>query len=178
MRAESHPASRAPVASGRAALVFCAAVAAAAAYVWWSAGRLPAVVAVHFGPSGAADGFMPRHGYIGFMLAVVVGVPAFLYLIGALGRRLPVRMIQVPHRQYWLAPERRAATLASFGRFGAWAAYATLALLCVVHGLVVRANAAQPPHLEQAPLVGAITLYMLALFIGMALVLARFFRAP
>jgi hypothetical protein len=180
VRADS---SRKPAAAGaarstRPALVFAAGVAAGAAFVWWSGGALPAVVASHFAPGGGADGFMPRDAYLGFMIALVVAVPTLLYLLGGLAARLPVRTIHVPNRQYWLAPERRAATVASFARFGVWAACATLALLCALHCLVLRANAARPAHLEQAPLIGFVSLYLLTLFVAMAVTLARFFRAP
>ena len=172
------PTSAAAVGAGRASLLFGAVVAAAAAYVWWSAASLPAIVASHFGPDGTGNGAMPRAEYVAFMLGLVVVVPALLYLLGGLATRLPVRMINVPNRGYWLAPERRAATLASFGRFGLWASYATLALLCAVHWLVVRANAAQPAQLELAPLIGLVSLYLLTLFVAMTIVLARFLRAP
>ena len=66
----------------------------------------------------------------------------------------------------------------AIGRFGLWASYATLALLCAVHWLVVRANAAKPAQLELAPLIGLVSLYLLTLFVAMTIVLARFLRAP
>lgn len=157
---------------------FVLVLALGAVFVWWSAGALPDVVASHFVAGGVANGFMPRGQYLGFMLALVVGVPSVLFFAGRLAARLPVRFINLPNRQYWLAPERRAATLASLGGFGAWAAYATLGILCLAHGLVVRANLEHPPRLEQAPFIGALALFFLALFIGMLVVLRRFFRAP
>lgn len=149
-----------------------------AGFVWWSSGVLPEVVASHFGAAGAADGFMPRGQYLGFMLSLVVTVPPLLFFLGRLASRLPAQLINLPNRQYWLAPERHAATLASLGRFGAWAAYATLGILCSVHWFVVQANLKHPPRLEQTPLLGVLALFFLALFVGMLLVLRRFFRVP
>jgi hypothetical protein len=159
-------------------IAFPLALAAAAAFVWWSGGGLPPVVASHFAAGGAADGFMERGAYIALMLALVVGVPALIHALARLAARLPVRFVNVPNRAYWLAPERRAATLASLRTFGLWASYATLALLCAVHWLVVRANSGHPAHLEQTPLVGVVAVYLVGLFIGMAAVLGRFLRAP
>jgi serine/threonine-protein kinase len=163
------------VASAKA---FAIALAAAAVFVWWSAGDLPAVVASHFVPGGAANGFMPRGAYIGTMLALVATVPTVLFLSTHLAARLPARFVNVPNRAYWLAPERRAATLASLAGFGALAAYATLGFLCAAHALVVRANRAHPPHLEEVPLIGALSLFLVALFAGMVVVLRRFLRTP
>jgi uncharacterized membrane protein len=158
--------------------VFFAFLAAAAAFVWWTSASLPEAVASHFGAGGAANGFMPRASFVAFTLALVVVVPALLHSLGWLSARIPVRFVNLPNRNYWLAPERRDATLAALGRFGGWLGYATLGLLCAVHWLVVRANAQQPPRLEQAPLVALVSIYLVALFVGMAAVLGRFFRVP
>ena len=158
--------------------VFFSFLAAGAAFVWWTSGGLPAIVASHFVASGAANGVMPRGPFVASMLALVVLVPALLYSIGWLSARIPTRFVNLPNKQYWLAPERRDATLVSLGRFGVWAGYATLAMLCILHWFVVRANARQPPHLEQAPLVALVAVYFVALFIGIVVVLGRFFKAP
>lgn len=159
-------------------IVFPLVLAAAAAFVWSSSGSLPDVVASHFGSGGAANGFMPRVAYVAVMLVLVVFVPGLLHLLGWLSSRLPVQWINVPNRRYWLAPERREATVSSFGKLGVWASYATLALLSLVHWLVVRANSVHPSHLEEAPLVGGVAVYLVALLVGVAVLLGRFFRVP
>jgi hypothetical protein len=157
---------------------FALVLGAAAAFVWWSAGGMPETVASHFAAGGVANGFMPRGRYVALMLGLVVAVPLVLERLGWLATRLPVAFVNLPNRQYWLAPERRVATLAALGRFGAWAGGATAVLLCVVHAFVVQANRLRPPRLDPAPLVGVVAVYMLALFVGMAVVLGRFFRIP
>jgi hypothetical protein len=156
---------------------FAIVVILAAALVGWSAQTMPAVVASHFVAGGAADASMPRGEYATFIVVLVVAVPTLLALVGRLSTRLPVRFVNLPNKRYWLAPERQAATLASLGRFGITSAYLTLALLCVIHGLVVYANTQRPPHLAQAPLIGIVALYLVALFLGMLLTMRRFFSA-
>lgn len=156
--------------------VFFVLLAAAAAFVWSTSASLPEVVASHFAAGGAANGFMPRASFVAFMLALVVLVPALLHSLGWLSARIPVRFVNVPNRNYWLAPERRDATLAALGRFGGWLGYATLGLLCAIHWLVVRANSLQPPRLEQAPLIGLVAIYLVAMFVGAVAMLVRFFR--
>ena len=159
-------------------VVFFLVVALASVFVWWSAGAMPAVVASHFVAGGAANGFMPRWQYVVFMIILVIAVPSTVFLAGVFASRLPARFINLPNKQYWLAPERRSATLASLGKFLVWSAYVTLGLLCLVHWFVVQANLVHPPRLEQAPLVGAMALFFAALFVGMVVVLRRFFRVP
>jgi hypothetical protein len=156
--------------------VFFVCLAAAAAFVWWTSGSLPDVVASHFGIDGAANGFMPRARFVAAALALVVVVPVSLRSLGWLSARIPVRFVNLPNKQHWLAPERREATLKSLAGFGGWLSYATLAFLCAVHWLVVRANSLQPPRLEQEPLIALLAIYLVALFIGVVAMLGRFFR--
>ena len=158
--------------------VFFVFVAAGAAFVGWTSGSLPQVVASHFVAAGTANGFMPRGPFVASMLALVVLVPTLLGSLGWLAARVPPAFVNLPNKQHWLAPERRAATLASLGRFGVWAGYATLAMLCTLHWFVVQANERRPPHLEPAPLTGLVAFYLVALVIGTVAVLGRFFRAP
>jgi hypothetical protein len=145
-------------------------------FVWWSSGVLPSTVAAHFAVDGAADGFMPRGQYVAFMMGLVIAVPTHVFWTARLASRLPLRFINLPNKQYWLAPERRAATLASLGAFGVWVACGLLGVLCVAHWLVVRANLEHPPRLEQAPLIAIVAAFLLALFVGIAVVLRRFLR--
>ena len=107
------------------------------------------------------------------MLALVVIVAQPCSLLGAIAPRLPERFVHVPNRQFWLAPERRTATLAAApapasGRGGDGRA-ACLRAAWFVAGQ--RGAAAAP---QQAPLVALMALYSVALFAGTGLVLTRF----
>ena len=78
----------------------------ASAFVWLTSGDLPPVVASHFGPGGAANGFTSKSTYTAFMLALVIAVPALIGFSAMFVRILPPRLINLPNRDYWLAPER------------------------------------------------------------------------
>ncbi len=153
-------------------------LALGAGFVGWSSSALPELVASHFAVGGAANGFMPRGQYVTFMLVLVLTVPSLIFFVGRLASRLPVQFVNLPNKQYWLAPERRADTLTSLGNLGAWAAYATLGVLCFTHWFVVHANIGHPPRLEQAPFIAVLAVFLLTLFAGMLIVLRRFFRVP
>src|SRR5271156_6894280 len=85
----------------------------AGTYVWVSGAALPDMVASHFGPSGTANGFMARASYVHFMLVLIVALPLSLGLLPGLLVGLPGVRINLPNRDYWLAPSRRAATIAA-----------------------------------------------------------------
>jgi uncharacterized membrane protein len=148
----------------------------AAIFVWWSSSAMPESVASHFGAGGVADGFMSRESYARFMVALVVIVPSLVFFTTRLASRLPVALINLPNKAYWLAPERQRATLASLAGFGTVLAYATALLLCLVHFMVVQANRVQPPHLEVVPVVAFMGLFFAVLAVAMVVFMGRFFR--
>jgi hypothetical protein len=149
-------------------------IAAAALFVWHTSRDLPPIVASHFGPGGAANGFMTRQFYLCFMLGFVVLLPAVLLLALARALRAPGARLNLPNAEYWLAEGRRAAALLGYMRvFGAL----LVLFLCYVHWLVVRANALSPPVLDGARLGVALSLFLIAL-VSWIVLLRRAFRRP
>jgi len=163
---------------GQTFQMFLLLVAFAAAFVWMTSDSLPAAVASHFGASGVADGFMPRDGYVRFMLAFVVGLPLFIVGLTTITLGSPRARINVPHREYWLAPERREETVAFLRlhtvRFGAM----LLVFLCFVHWLVVRANQSQPVQLENRWFIGGLVLFIISALVWTKALFDRFRRLP
>src|SRR6185295_9706960 len=83
-----------------------------AGFLAWSATELPARVASHFNFAGQPDGWMSRTSYLLVEAALAIGLPLFIVGISSLTRVLPARLWNLPHREYWLAPERRKQTSA------------------------------------------------------------------
>lgn len=115
-----------------------------------TAGELPPVVASHFNASGAPDGWMPRDSYLWAMFGVAAIVP--LLMVGSLYiiRFLGASAINMPHRDYWLAPERRAETYAAIFRLGLWIASISVLTVLGAHLFTVAANNAQPVVLSSS----------------------------
>ena len=158
--------------------VFIPILVGAAVFVWLTSDALPAVVASHFTANGAANGFMPRGAYVAVMLGVTIVVPLLIALSGRFASMLPIHLVNLPNRRYWLAPERRAATLASLSELSVYFASALLVFLCFVHWLVVRANESQPPHLESAPFLVGLALFVATTIVWLVVLLQRFRRVP
>ncbi len=154
---------------------FALLLAAAAGFVVITGLGLPDVVASHFGGSGAPNGAMPRTTYVGFMLVLIVGLPALLVFVTWFTVGKPGARINLPNREYWLAPERRAGTVARLRaamlQFGAL----LLAFLCYGHWLVVRANLSQPVRLAHSWFVGGLVVF-LVLVLSWSVALVRRFR--
>ena len=146
------------------------------AFVWRTSQALPPVVASHFSASGAANGFMPRATYTTLVVALVVGAPLLLALVPAAAAGRGAKDLNVPDREYWLAPERREATSAYIRGHGRWFAAAVALFLTYAHWLVVRANELRPPILSTAGIVSGLVVFFLALAVWVAVLFRRFRR--
>ena len=159
---------------GRRLLLFMLFVACAAAFVWLTSMRLPSMVASHFAGSGTANGFMPRGIYAWFMLGLVVGLPALMIGLTWVSIANPKARINLPNKDYWLAPERRAETI-EFLRAGIlWFGFMLVAFLCYVHWLVVLANRVQPAQLANTWFIGGLVVFLAALLIWLKMFLGHF----
>jgi hypothetical protein len=130
-------------------------------FIWRSAELMPPQVASHFIGSGAANAFMPRAGYVQFMLLVGVVLPAALAELIGLASRLGGRL-RLPNKDYWLAPERREQTLAWMQAHARWFACLLSGFICYVHWLVIGANRLQPPLLPPDKVIPALLVFVLS----------------
>lgn len=141
-------------------LLVAAILALVAIFVVVTGEELPPTVASHFGAGGRANGFMGRDAYVAFMAAMAVGIPLLVALGGSLARWLPSRLVNLPDRDHWLAPERRAETLAAVELRMTVFACALAVFLAWVHWLVVEANAARPPRLDEESFIAALVVFV------------------
>jgi len=122
--------------------------AAGLLFILATSAGMPEVAATRFGGAGEPNAFMTRFGYQVFMAFLVTVVPLLVaFLPRLVGGRWPY-LLNIPHRTYWLAPERREATLAAVEAHTAFLATILILLICYVHWLLMQANAANPPRLD------------------------------
>lgn len=157
------------------ALLLVALVAMAASLVWASQ-QLPQQVAAHFDARGAANSWMSRESHLLLMTLLGLGMPLLLVGVFYSVRFLPVNLVNLPHRDYWLAAERRAATCADLLTFGVWFAVFETLFFLSVHILVVQANLVQPARLSSA--VWMLLAGFLVLVAGWLIALFRRFHRP
>lgn len=125
--------------------------------------QLPARPATHFGADGQANGWMTRDGHVRFMLGIGLGVPLSILLVIAIVSRLRGAGLNIPNRQYWLAPERRVQTLAFVQRQMVWFACLLVLFFVMIHHLILRANAHDPAMLTPSGLWIPIGLFLVAI---------------
>jgi len=117
---------------------------------------------------------MPRGVYAWFMLGLVVVLPALMVGLTWVSIANPKARINLPNKDYWLAPERRAETI-EFLRFGIlWFGFMLVAFLCYVHWLVVLANRVQPALLANSWFIGGLVIFLAALLVWLKVFLGHF----
>ncbi|MEQ1634074.1 MAG: DUF1648 domain-containing protein [Planctomycetota bacterium] len=105
---------------------------------------LPDRVASHFDAGGNVDGHSSKAGFALGILSIAAFDLFFFAALGLFLRRLPNHLINVPHRDYWLAPERREATLVAMTDHMCWFGAVTQLLIAGVALLSMRASLAPP----------------------------------
>jgi len=140
--------------------------------------QLPDVVASHFNARGAENGWQTKQAFFSVfigvsVLAIVVGfgVPRIIAAV-------PAQLINLPNKQYWLAPEHRAETMAFLDAYFAWFACAIFLIIILTFDYAIQSNLhpENPPNPERMwyVLVG----FLLFTLVWVVRMLARFLRPP
>jgi uncharacterized membrane protein len=137
---------------------FLAVLGAFRAYSY--ASQMPAVIASHFGGSGAVNGWQSKSTFFTTELAVVALASFMAFALPRLLSVVPVSLINVPNKEYWFAPERRENALAFFRVQFAWFGCALLAFLLFVNELVFRANLTWPHKLNSTAFGTALVVFL------------------
>jgi uncharacterized membrane protein len=91
-------------------IFFLATLVLAAMHATWAYNQLPEQVATHFDASGRPDGWSSRDGWAVTYVVLVTAMSGLFAGLVFLLPKLPASTVSLPNRDYWLAPERRAAT--------------------------------------------------------------------
>ena len=115
--------------------------------------RLPAVVAQHFGAQGHPNGWAPREAFFIISWTVFLLISVIFMLTPRMLRRVPVSLINLPRKDYWLAAERREESFNFLERQMQWMGVLTVAFIALVLHLAIRANLAPDHRLENGPFI-------------------------
>lgn len=110
--------------------------------------QLPAVVASHFNERGAPNGYQPKQAFFGVLIIVSVVVVVIGFAIPKIISVLPLQMINLPNKSYWLAPERAAETIEFLESIFAWFACALFLFNILVfdYAIQINLNPQHPPN--------------------------------
>lgn len=148
-------------------LIWLLVLVAIAQSVWFYP-KLPETMASHFDGAGRPNRWSDKTGFFALYLVIVAFVASLFLSIGPLIRHRPD--MRLPHREYWLSPERREETISFLRCRLLSAGAASLALAVVVAQLAILANFEDPPRISDA-----IYWVLLAYFVYLGIWLLRLF---
>lgn len=102
--------------------------------------QLPAQIATRFDAQGVPNGWTTRSQFVTTTIGAAVLVGGLVCGLPAVVWFAPASVMNVPHREYWLAPEREATARRMIIERMLWFLAATLALLAYVQHGVLKAN--------------------------------------
>jgi uncharacterized membrane protein len=114
----------------------------------WAYTVLPERVASHWDGAGNPNGYMSRDGFVSFYLWLMVGLSSLFGGIGALIRVTPDDAVNLPNKEYWLAPERREATITTITQQMNAFTIMLNAFMIGIHQLSIMANLTPDKHLS------------------------------
>jgi len=139
---------------------------------------LPDRVASHFGPSGMPNGWMTKSQFLTIYAIMILPALAVEFWLARRIAKTPGARVNMPNKEYWMAPERRALTLAYFESFFAWYGCAFLLLLAFIMGMALRANLDPSPQLPTGPTVAALAVFVVFNIAAMLSMYRRFSATP
>lgn len=137
--------------------------------------EMPEKVASHFNGAGDPNSWTSKNSFVFLTAAIGLSAACFSVFIMFLIENIPVSLLNLPNKNYWLAEERRAESLSRIRTFFEWFSVGMLVLINVVFYFTLKANA----HKE--PLSSAIWFVIIGFFafvIIWIIVFARRFRIP
>lgn len=145
------------------------------AYYW---PRLPAKLASHFGIDGQANGWQSKEAFFALNFCVILLLAVLFVGLPIALRRLPASVINLPHKEYWLAPERREETLSFLQNQLELIGASALLLVTAIMQMAMKANLTQSPALPSALLMPLMAGFIIFELMCVVRILTRFSAPP
>jgi uncharacterized membrane protein len=141
----------------------------------WSASQLPERIATHFNLSGQPNGWMSRSANQWLVLLLSLFFPSLVVVLSYVARFVP-GIVNIPDRDYWLAPERRKDTSNYLVRHSIWFACLAVWFVMGIEYSIVQANKQSLPHLSNSMLLLVLGPFLIGTAVWAAILLRHFRR--
>ncbi|HKI11036.1 MAG TPA: DUF1648 domain-containing protein [Candidatus Acidoferrum sp.] len=139
---------------------------------------LPERMASHFSYDGTPNAWQPKDAFFLLML-VVVGLTFFgAFLTPRFIAARPDKRINLPHKDYWLAPTRREETFRFIAAQMAWSGCAMLFVLLFATFLAIRANLSSDGRFDNGTMIKVLAVFIFLMVLWIVHFLRRFYRLP
>lgn len=107
---------------------------------------MPAVMASHFDTRGVANGWQSKNAFFAVLATVTALAAVLVLVVPRIVTILPAQYVNLPNKEYWLAPERVRDSREFMMQWFGWFGCALYAVLCFAFDYAVKSNlpGAQP----------------------------------
>jgi len=135
---------------------------------------LPQKIATHFDFSGKPDGFMTLHNHQSFITLSTICFPLFMVLmVGVLPAWFP-SLVNISHRDYWFAPERKTQTLDYLFNMACKLGVLMVFFFVGLNVIIVLANNSYPVLMPKLPFFVFMALFLLGVFSWVVVLFLKF----
>ena len=139
--------------------------------------QLPEVVASHFNARGVANGWQTKSAFF----TVFAGVSVIAALVGfgipRIVTAIPVELINLPNKRYWLAPEHQAETQDFLKTYFAWFGCAMFLIIILTFDYAVQRNL-HPEKADSGRMWYVLAGFLLFTLVWTVRMIVRFTRVP
>jgi uncharacterized membrane protein len=140
--------------------------------------QLPAIMASHFAANGTPNGWEPKQAFF-LLTSVIISMTAIAsFVVPRWIASLPASLINLPHKPYWLAPERREETLRFLRAQMAWFGCGLLFLLLNAISQAINANLPGMRHFDSRGMLYVLGGFVLFSLAWTAHFLRHFYNVP
>jgi uncharacterized membrane protein len=140
--------------------------------------QLPSVMASHFTANGTPNGWQSKSAFFVFS-SIVIAMSAFVSFVVPrfIAKRSDDR-INLPHKSYWLAPERREETMRFLSAQMNWFGCGLLFVSLYALSQAINANLPSVGHFDAAGMWYVLGGFLLFVFAWLGLFVRHFYNVP
>lgn len=135
---------------------------------------LPDTVANHFGSNGLPNGWMSNTASLITSSIVLIFNSAVFLSISSIFNNVPLKYISFPKKEYWLAPERKNASISMMTKWLLFFGLITNLFMIAIFHMVFIANQTTPPRLDEELFISLLIIYFIILIAWLVLLFKKF----
>ena len=136
--------------------------------------NLPNRIASHFGVSGKPNAWMSKQAFLRLDIFLVGILAILFYFSGFFMNKIPTAFINLPDKDFWLAPQRREQSQRVIANFLLWLGNGTLIFIFVLQQHVIHYNLNPRKYPSGIGAWAPIIFYLLFVFLWTAALFWRF----